>query len=166
MSSSTNKLLSSTDKPTGFAHPGWRAAYTVVSVGILGITLSEGNSLFVGIMILSWGLLFDYFKFNPITKFRLWTKRIGCFWSSILIIFNLFFSLGAMEVVKGVNGGLYSKIKSFPFFTGQMFEVKWYWLIISLVTIILTLVDWLSEVREFEEEMNKGPEPTAPGVPT
>ncbi|MED0672021.1 hypothetical protein P4S95_17725 [Aneurinibacillus aneurinilyticus] len=138
----------STDTPTTFAHPGWRSAYTLVSWIILGITLSTGNSLFVGLMMLACGLFFDYAKFTPVSKFRFWSKVIGCWWAGILFIVNLSAAFGA-ATVENIENQPYFKVASFPFFSGSMFPVKWYWLVTGL-SVLFTCIDWIAEVREAE----------------
>lgn len=146
----SSNSYASTDKPTTFAHPGWRVAYTVVSVGILGITLSPGNSLFVGFMMLAWGLVVDYSKFTPVSKFRIRAKQIGCWWSGILFVVNLLATFGALTIEKASEGFLL-KIASFPFFSGWGFQAKWYWLVVASISIIFTIVDWIAESRELEQ---------------
>ncbi|UUZ93267.1 hypothetical protein LJK87_00145 [Paenibacillus sp. P25] len=147
-----NKYFSSTDKPTTFAHPGWRVAYTILSCGAIGITLSSGTSLFVGLMMLASGLLFDYAKFTPTTKFRKIAKTIGGCWSAAVFIFNLLATFGALTVVKANEPNQYDiEVASFPFFVGNKFSANWFWAVISIVCIILTVVDWVSEVRGWKE---------------
>ena len=143
----------SADKPTAFAHPGMRAAYTLVAWLILGITMSAGNSTFVGLIMLSCGLLFDYAKFSPRTKFRSFTKGVGIFIASIILIVNLVSAFGAMVIVE--NGGVFSiEVVSFPYFQGEQFAASGYW-VLSAVAIFWTVMDWVSEIREIE-----APKPT------
>ncbi|QCT02745.1 hypothetical protein E6C60_2030 [Paenibacillus algicola] len=61
---------------------------------------------------------------------------------------NLIAVFGALTVDNNLN----IKIESFPFFEGNGFAVKWYWLFSGL-TVIWTLADWLGEyVEELELE--------------
>lgn len=131
------------DKPSNFSHPGWRVSYNLITWIILGITISPGNSIFVGLFMLGCGLLFDYAKFSPSTKLRTITKGIGTFIAVVVILLNLVAVFGAVSV----DSNLYIKIVSFPFFVGDGFAVKWYWLLSGL-TVIWTLVDWASEYVE------------------
>lgn len=143
----------SKDKPTAFAHPGWRVAYTFVSTCILGITLSGGNALFVGLMMLSWGMLVDYSKFTPTTKGRRVAKIAGCGWSGFIVATCIIAIVGAVTVKpSGATDVLYLEVVNFPFLQGSGFPVRWYWAVTSLVFMSLTVADWVTEKREDEIE--------------
>lgn len=131
------------NEPTSYSHPGWRALYNLTTWIILGISISEGNSIFIGLFMLGCGLLFDYAKTKPVTKFRGISKIAGCFMAVILIIVNLSASFGALTV----NSQLDIVVKSFPFFLNETFPVKWYWLIAG-ISVFITFVDWTAEYSE------------------
>ncbi|WP_328802042.1 hypothetical protein T3H97_06430 [Paenibacillus sp. LX16] len=131
------------NEPTIFSHPGWRVAYNTVTWVVLGITLSPGNSIFVGLFMLGFGLLFDYAKFKPVTRPRAIAKNVGGSIATVLIVFNLLASFGAVTV----NEKMYLVVVSFPFFKGMAFDVKWYWLITG-ITVFMTVVDWVTEYIE------------------
>ncbi|WP_124113879.1 hypothetical protein [Paenibacillus xylanexedens] len=126
------------------AHPGWRALYNLLTWIILGITLSQGDGIFVGLFMLGCGLIFDYVKVNPTDVIRKCAQGFGVGVAAIIVIVNLSATFGAFTIDYSNWNEAYIKVESFPFFKGESFPAKWYWLI-NGVSCFATIVDWVVE---------------------
>lgn len=157
-----------------FSSPGFRAFYTLISWGAIGFTLSPGNGMFVGLLILSVGLLVDYLKFTPVSKFRKFTRKIGfslslmlmvgsivALWGAATLVYDIDLPVGAENKVTPINyefakanlntSNLYLLVsESSPFWIKSDVPARWFWAFTGICAF-WTILDRASEKREIEK---------------
>jgi hypothetical protein len=152
-------LLESTDARTVFAHPGLRALVTTISWFVMGYEIPPGRGFFTASFLFSLSLAFDYGKFMPKTPFRIFTRNFGAIWGAVWAVISFMGIVGALNIISSSTHQLVIQIK-YAVFNGYSFPFLWLFLPLGL-TIVVTLMDWVSESSEFEKlvlakrELNK-----------
>lgn len=144
-----NRLISSSDTATVFAHPGLRLVYAFISWIVMGYEVPIGKGFFIASFLFSLSLAFDYGKFSAKSKFRRFTRGFGAWWNAIWAILSFIGILGALSVVK-IREILFVKVVHYALLDGVHLRFSIVLLALGF-TIVITGVDWYSEKREVEE---------------
>ncbi|WP_156040127.1 hypothetical protein [Alicyclobacillus macrosporangiidus] len=136
---STPSISHSADKPTKFAHLGFRIIYTFISWVVLGKSVVEGQSFFVSVFLFAIPLLMDYLKFD--TSDRRWIRNTGIAVSMVWVVFSLMGLFGVLSIVSTKMGFVVMVSKDYIQFAGMSCSLSFvWWLLLSCVS--LTVFDW------------------------
>jgi len=140
------------DKPTQFAHLGWRIAYTIIAWIILGQEISPGQSFFVSLILFSTPLAMEYLRFRPKAKFRKIIRLVGIMITGTWIIFGFIGMAGILEVIKSGNNLFVTFSKDFILNGTYIAKVVYIWSILS-INVLLTIIDWIIYDNPLESEI-------------
>lgn len=156
---SRESIISPDDKPTVFAHLGWRVAYTLVACLLLGKGVREGSGFFVSLLLFAFPLLLEYLRFQPKEKLRQWYRRICIIISACWVVVGIIGLTGVLEIYHFNNEFGVRVSYDYIVFPGFSFPLKYLWFT-TLASVILTILDlWAySSYPEsvFKEQIQEG----------
>ena len=131
-------------KPTAVASLGFRIAFTLLSVLILGICPqgTSSSTLFSAYLMFSLPMLKEYLEFTPTDRLRKVIKGVEIIWHVVIILVSLLCLCGVLELVD-VSGIPYIQIsKDFVLFPESKMRVVHFWAFVC-VTVGFCVSDWM-----------------------